>query len=109
LNDWDIPYSHSEVLFNAFLEPHLPSIPLLPITLPISTDTWSQFEAKRQAHFARRKEIVTRTDMGNFGTVDRFEQEGRKIILVKTQAGNHDYLGVQEGLQDIIGKSFGFF
>jgi abhydrolase domain-containing protein 12 len=109
LNDLDIPYTHSEVLFNAFLKPHLPSIPLLPTTLPIPTDAWNQFETHRQAHFAKRKEIVTHIDMGNFGTVDEFEQEGRKIILVKTEAGKHDFIGVQEGLQDIIGMSFGFF
>jgi abhydrolase domain-containing protein 12 len=79
----------------------------VPTTLPMSTDRWSQFEEQRQAHFSKREELVTRIDLGNFGTVDEFEQEHKKIILVKTQAGNHDYLGVQEGLQDIIRKSFG--
>jgi abhydrolase domain-containing protein 12 len=73
----------------------------------MSTDSWSQFEEQRQAHFSKRKEVVTRIDMRNFGTVDEFEQEHRKIILVKAQAGNHDYIGVQEGVQDIIRKSFG--
>lgn len=109
LNDFDIPYTHSEVLFNAFLKPHLPAITPLPTTLPVPTDTWNQFEIQRQAHFAKREVIVTSTDIGNFGTVDEFEQEGRKIVLVKTQAGNHDFLGVQEGLQDIIGRSFRLF
>jgi len=108
LDDWDIPYTHSEVIFDTFLKSHLPSIPPLPTALPIRTETWNLFETHRQAHFAKRKEIVTHIDMGNFGTIDEFE-EGRKIMLVKTKAGNHDYLGIQEGLQDIIGKTFGLF
>lgn len=108
MNDWDIPYTHSEAIFNSFLKPHLPSIPLLPTALPIPTETWNLFETQRQIHFAKRKEVVTHIDMGNFGTIDEFEQGGRKIMLVKTRAGNHDYLGTQEGLQDIIGKSFEF-
>ncbi len=39
--------------------------------------------------------------------MDEFtEDNGRRVTLVKTLAGGHDYLGVQEGLVDIIGKAF---
>lgn len=31
----------------------------------------------------------------------------RDVIFVKMLEGNHDYVGVQEGLQDIIGRKFG--
>lgn len=109
LDDWDIPHTHSDVLFNAFLKPHLPTIPLLPMTLPIPAETWDQYETQRQAHFARREELVAHTDLRNFGTLDEFQKEGRKILLVKSQAGNHDLVGIQEGLQDIIRKAFRLF
>lgn len=33
----------------------------------------------------------------------------REVIFVKMLEGNHDYVGVQEGLQDIIGRKFGLF
>jgi len=32
--------------------------------------------------------------------------EKRDVVLVKTLAGGHDYLGIQEGLVDIIGQTF---
>jgi len=33
----------------------------------------------------------------------------RRVVFVKTLEGKHDYIGVQEGLQDIIGRKFGLF
>jgi abhydrolase domain-containing protein 12 len=44
--------------------------------------------------------------LANFGRIDEFSEDGRKVVLVKTLAGGHDYLGLQEGLQDIIGRTF---
>ena len=31
---------------------------------------------------------------------------GRRVIFVKGLAGAHDYLGIQEGLQDILARTF---
>jgi abhydrolase domain-containing protein 12 len=105
-NDWDIPYTHSEVLFNAFLDRYLPSLPLPENPLTATKELWSEFNAKQQARRAKRRELVIRTDFPKFGTMDEFVADGRKVVFVKALAGGHDYLGVQEGVQDIIGRTF---
>ncbi|TRM61167.1 Alpha/Beta hydrolase protein [Schizophyllum amplum] len=99
-NDYDIPYTHSEALFEAFLEPLLPAI---------------RSAVARDAHDPgaqgplRREDIVKITPIHNFGTVEEFVDSrggGRKVTFVKALAGGHDYLGVQEGLQDVLARTF---
>jgi len=106
-NDWDIPHTHSDVLFDAFLEPHLPSVitPENPFTL--TQADWGVITEQRQSRKTKREAIVKSTTVDHFGRVDKFLDGDRKIMLVKTLVGGHDYLGVQEGLVDIIGKTFG--
>jgi abhydrolase domain-containing protein 12 len=109
-NDWDIPYSHSEALFNVFLEPLLPPTPSLPANaVSLSEEEWSTFNGQVAKRQAARDEIVTSVELHNFGTLHEFTESGRKIIFVQSLAGGHDYLGVQEGVQDVIGRTFGFF
>ncbi|ESK91229.1 abhydrolase domain-containing protein 12 [Moniliophthora roreri MCA 2997] len=108
-NDWDIPYTHSEALFNAFLEPLLPSVKLPFNPAALSKEEWSVFTSQIQARNAKRDEIVTTTNFPHFGTVSEFTEGGRNIVFVKTLEGQHDYIGVQEGLQDIIGQKYGLF
>ncbi|KAL0066206.1 hypothetical protein AAF712_006831 [Marasmius tenuissimus] len=108
-NDWDIPYTHSEVLFNAFLEPLLPSVDLPPKAAALSKDEWSSFTNQITARNAKRDDIVTTTNFPYFGSVKEFSEGGRDIVFVKTLEGGHDYIGVQEGLQDIIGRKHGLF
>lgn len=81
---------------------------LLENPLTATQDQWSVFNAKQEARSARRRELVKRTNIPNFGMTEEFAAEGGKVVFVKTLAGGHDYLGVQEGVQDIIGRSFGF-
>ncbi|KAG6865507.1 hypothetical protein C0991_001937 [Blastosporella zonata] len=104
-DDWDIPYTHSVVLFDAFLKPSLPSLDL-PEGLSVTQESWEKFWAQRDAWNAKRVELLTTTELPNFGTVEQFEGDGRKVVFVKTLAGGHDYLGVQEGVQDFIRTSF---
>lgn len=134
-NDWDIPYTHSEILFNAFLDPLLPSVDLPSDPVSTSKEDWSAFTAQIAARKSQREVIVTTTRMPNFGVMEEFVDRGgeitvggervrggeylaagppgggapreREIIFVKTLEGNHDDVGVQEGLQDIIGTKFG--
>jgi abhydrolase domain-containing protein 12 len=105
VDDWVIPHTHSDVLFNAFLEPDLPAYPPPRNALQLTPEETDAEEARR----AKREQLVTHTDLPRIGTMDEFIQEGRKIVLVKTHKGGHDYLGIQEGVQDAIGKAFGFF
>lgn len=106
-NDWDIPSSHSEVIFEAFIDPYLPSLSLLENPLAATQEEWSVFNAKKNARSAARRGLVTHTDLPNFGTTEEFIADWGKVVFVKTFAGGHDYLGIQEGVQDIIGRSFG--
>ncbi|KAF4622408.1 hypothetical protein D9613_009556 [Agrocybe pediades] len=61
--------------------------------------------------FSPSKHVNT-TVIPNFGRVSQLEvNEGdgsnTTFVLVKTLAGEHDYVGLQEGLVDIIGTVFG--
>ncbi|KAG7443181.1 alpha/beta-hydrolase [Guyanagaster necrorhizus] len=107
-NDWDIPYTHSETLFNAFLEPHLPTVKLPTNPSALSKEDWATFTSQVSARKERREELVTHTKLDNFGTVEEFTDGNRDVMLVKLLAGRHDFVGVQEGLQDIIGTKYGF-
>lgn len=105
-NDWEIPYTHSEVLFGAFLEPYLPEISVPQNGGTFSAEDWAHFKIQSETRSVRRSDIVQRRELRNFGTIEEFEAEGRKVVFVKTLAGGHDYLGVQEGVQDMIRTSF---
>lgn len=106
-NDWDIPDSHSDVLFQAFLERYLPPLDIPSNFLAMSRQDWEIVQGRQRARQNKRNEILKSTTLMNFGRIDEFSENGRKVVLVKTLAGGHDYLGVQEGLQDIIGRTFG--
>ncbi|KAJ7725356.1 Alpha/Beta hydrolase protein [Mycena metata] len=107
-NDWEIPYTHSEALFNTFLDPLLPSLPSFPSNT-LSKDEWAAFTEQFSKRKEAKKEIVSTVELHNFGTVQEGVESGRRIVLLTTLAGGHDYLGVQEGVQDVIGRTFGFF
>ncbi|KAJ7644291.1 Alpha/Beta hydrolase protein [Roridomyces roridus] len=109
-NDWEIPYSHSEALFNTFLEPHLPAIPSLPTNpTSLTKEEWTEFSDGLAKYKEARQAIITSVELRNFGTIQEFtESNGRRVVYVQSLAGGHNYLGVQEGLHDIIGRTFGF-
>ena len=105
-NDWDIPDSHSDVLFQAFLEKHLPPLDIPSNVLAMSKEDWELVDGQQKARQNKRNEILKSTTLANFGRMDEFSEDGRKVVLVKTLAGAHNFLGLQEGLQDIIGRTF---
>jgi abhydrolase domain-containing protein 12 len=105
-NDRDIPDAHSDRLFQAFLEPHLPSVNHPDNPFNTTQAEWDVVVKQQTLRNAKRGEILKSAHLQNFGRIDEFTQVGRKVVLVKTLAGGHDYLGVQEGLLDIIGKNF---
>ncbi|KAF8895313.1 Alpha/Beta hydrolase protein [Infundibulicybe gibba] len=105
-NDWDIPYSHSQVLFNAFLEPVLPDVEVPDNAFSITKAQWSAILDQQAARASKRNTIVISQHLRNFGTTEEFEHDGRKVKLVQTLAGGHDYLGVQEGVLDAIGQFY---
>lgn len=106
-DDWDIPDSHSDILFQAFLDPYLP--PVVEVENPLSMNSESLNEISEQKSRRAALDVLVRTTtIPKFGRLEEFIDKKRKIVLVKTIAGGHDYLGIQEGLVDIIRKTFGF-
>ncbi|KAK7021216.1 AB hydrolase-1 domain-containing protein [Favolaschia claudopus] len=109
-NDWEIPYSHSQALFDAFLDPILPPSPELPTNAAsLSQEQWSQYMEQLNIRKEKREQAVTSVELYNFGTIHEATLSGRKVVFLHTLAGGHDYLGVQEGVHDVIGRTFGFF
>lgn len=105
-NDWDIPDSHSDILFQAFLEKQLPPLDLPLNVLAMSKEDWETVEGQQKARQNKRNKILKSMTLANFGRIDEFSEDGRKVVLVKMLAGGHKYLGIQEGLQDIIKRTF---
>ncbi|KAM6501262.1 Alpha/Beta hydrolase fold [Amanita muscaria] len=103
-DDWDIPHAHSDVLFEAFIDPLLPTVPL---PLSMTPEEWQEITRKQIERSQKRKEIVETSVIPHFGTVSRARVGGRSVTLVKTLFGAHDHIGEQEGVQDLIGRKFG--
>jgi abhydrolase domain-containing protein 12 len=107
-NDWDIPDTHSDILFQAFLDPILPPVEIPKDPLLMNHESWKDFTEQHARRMEALDNVLRTTSIPKFGRMDEFDDGERKIVLVKTLAGGHDYLPSQEGLVDIIGKNFGF-
>lgn len=110
-NDWDIPHSHSDVLFNAFLDGVLPELKLPESAVRATREDYEVMSASLAKRRVVREKLVDHFDMGDFGYIERFwdKTKKRNVTLVKAKHGGHDYLGVQEGVQDAMGHMFGLF
>ncbi|KIM43879.1 hypothetical protein M413DRAFT_443759 [Hebeloma cylindrosporum] len=111
-NDKDIPVSHASMLFDAFLEPYLPAYPPLPEN-PLSHSEWDNYTAQGTLRSSRRQEVVATTRIEGYGVFEELQPavvalEGRKVALLRTEGGGHD-IGRVEGVQDAIGRMFGFY
>ncbi|KAG9225752.1 hypothetical protein CCMSSC00406_0007762 [Pleurotus cornucopiae] len=100
-NDWDIPSSHSENLFNAILDPHLPAVPEVPLG-PISwtKEDWAAFTQEKAFRAKAREALVTTYSIPDVGLIERFEKGGNKAVFFKTLHGGHDMIALQEGVQE---------
>ncbi|KAF8221426.1 alpha/beta-hydrolase [Tricholoma matsutake] len=105
-NDWDIPHSHSSTLFDAFLDPLLLESPTAAGLMNISD--LDAISVQLALQNARRAELVSRVSIHNFGTLDEFAADGRKVALLKTISGKHD-IPKDEGVQDTIGRMFDLY
>lgn len=109
-NDWDILHTHTSALFDAFLDPYLPPAPSLPEN-PMSSHNWDEYAAQLAARAQHRSSIVRTAVTPGFGTLEEFVDQkkgGRRVAMLKTNAGGHD-IGRLEGVQDAIGRMFGFY
>jgi len=82
-NDLDIPYTHSEVLFSAFLEPHLPPLDIPENPFAMTPDEWETFSSRQTVRQRKREEITRTSEIAGFGTVEEFEADGRRVMWVK--------------------------
>ncbi|KAJ3576297.1 hypothetical protein NP233_g544 [Leucocoprinus birnbaumii] len=110
-DDWDIPHTHSDVLFNAFLDDVLPEVKLPESVFRATTEERDALSSSLERRRIIREKLVDHIDMGGFGYIDSFYDEAkrRNVTLVKTKYGGHDYEGVQEGVQDAMGRLFDLF
>jgi len=111
-DDWTIPSFHSTILFEKFIEPHLPSLSSLPGGGP-STNAWgnhSHFETVREV---KRAEIVSTTILDGYAFYEETRpevaaREGRKVALLRTKFGGHN-IGRVEAIQDAIARMFDLY
>lgn len=110
-NDWDIPDSHSDVLFHAFLDGVLPKLEVPGSAISATKEEYDAMSSSIKKRQAAKEKLVYRVDMPGFGHTESFwdEKKQRNVTLVKTLWGKHDYCGAQEGVQDAIGRMFGLF
>ncbi|EIN12401.1 alpha/beta-hydrolase [Punctularia strigosozonata HHB-11173 SS5] len=121
LNDWDIPPTHSSVLFDSFVAPHLPPLPYMfqlqtqnPLAqLQHSQKQWEELQAALQKRAEKRSEWVNSWEVERLGEIEELDRaaafggdEG-KVVKVITKYGGHDRIGLQEGLQDLLADVFG--
>ncbi|KAJ7489012.1 Alpha/Beta hydrolase protein [Mycena latifolia] len=95
-DDEAVPHYHADTLFNAFIAPLFALAPAKFTGMDL---------AAQQA--AMRSEVVTVLDIPAFGKLEEAQRDGRRFELLKTMKGGHD-IGKVEGVQDAIGRMFGF-
>lgn len=103
-NDWEIPVSHSETLFEAILSPYLPP-PLLFSKTPTQEEL-EEIARQTAVRRERRDQLVQRTDIAAFGTLVEASSGGRRVALLKTLEGGHNRVGELEGVQEVIRNIF---
>jgi abhydrolase domain-containing protein 12 len=108
-DDQDIPVWHAQMLFDAFLEEHLPPVP--EITPEMVNDS-AEEEGKSlgtllQERAVRRAELVTAHQMERMGRVEVFSKDRPhgKVAYLQTWWGAHD-VGLVEGVQDYMADMF---
>lgn len=106
-DDFDISHTHSDVLFDALIEPFLPSIDPPPRTPGSWTqEQWNMFQTQMATKQEAREQLLIRTDMPHFGVMDMFAASNATVVLLKTLTGAHNDVGALEGTQEVIRTLF---
>jgi abhydrolase domain-containing protein 12 len=102
-DDWDIPHSHSQTLFDAFLEHHLPVLPGI-----TGIEAAEEVVKLSEARKALRQELVMSSEVPRVGRVEVFSKDRlhNKVVYLRTRWGGHDRVGLVEGVQDYIADMF---
>lgn len=107
-DDMDIPYQHSRTLLDHLLDPHLPAALSLPNTPDVryTPEEYNAFIDAEKARRLARSKLVRKAEVPSFGTIEEFDGPAGKVVYVETFWGQHNEVGLQEGVQDIIGSTF---
>ncbi|KAH9986892.1 Alpha/Beta hydrolase protein [Russula compacta] len=108
-NDGEIPHSHSQTLFDAFLEQHLPPLPDIATTTTGASNEVAERKAKlSEERRALRRELVATSDIARVGRVEVFSKDRShgNVVFLRTLWGGHDTVGLAEGVQDYIASMF---
>ncbi|KAH9030008.1 Alpha/Beta hydrolase protein [Lactarius hengduanensis] len=108
-DDWDIPHVHSETLFDAFLEPHLPTLPEFTAAMAgASEEVAERMTALAQERAALRTELVAVRDMARVGRAEVFARNAAhgEVVFLRTRWGGHERIGLVEGVQDYMVEMF---
>ncbi|KAJ7182914.1 Alpha/Beta hydrolase protein [Mycena crocata] len=108
-DDWDVLPTHADALWDALLAPLLPALAPLPSSpAEFAAVDWKEAAAEQAARDAARAELVQTTSVSAFGKLEEaVVAGGRRLAQLRTHKGKHD-LGRVEGVQDVMGRMFGF-
>jgi hypothetical protein len=108
-DDLDIPVLHAKVLFDAFLEKHLPPPPKITAEMvdPSSGRAKGQLSTLLEERALRRRELVTVKEVERVGRAEVFSKDrgDNKVVFLHTWWGAHD-VGLVEGVQDYMAEMF---
>jgi abhydrolase domain-containing protein 12 len=108
-DDQDIPVWHAQMLFDAFLEEHLPPVPEVTADMmnASAAEVEKSFSALLDERAVRRGELVTVHEMERVGRVEVFSKDrpDGKVAYLQTWWGAHD-VGLVEGVQDYMAEMF---
>jgi abhydrolase domain-containing protein 12 len=108
-DDQDIPVWHAQMLFDAFLEEHLPPVPEITEEMmnASAAEVGKNFSVFLNERAARRGELVTVQEMERVGRVEVFAKDRPHghVAYLQTWWGAHD-VGLVEGVQDYMAEMF---
>ncbi|KAH9015730.1 Alpha/Beta hydrolase protein [Lactarius deliciosus] len=110
-DDLDIPVWHAQMLFDAFLEKHMPALPeiaseMTAVMAPPG-EVAESVAALMQERAERRRELVRVREMERVGRVKVFSKDRAdgEVVFLHTWWGAHD-VGLVEGVQDFMAEMF---
>lgn len=109
-DDFDISIAHSQTLYEALLESHLPPIPYNEEDIRSKKAPFAEMmDAIKRVNTERasiREQVETVFDLGNVGKVMSFPrpelQGGQRATFFKTNFGGHNMIIVQETVMDMV-------
>jgi len=108
-DDWDIPHSHSQTLFDAFLDQHLPPPPdIAAAMVGASDEVMENMDKLSKERRALRRGLVVASEIPRLGCVEVFSKDrsDRKVAFLRTRWGGHARIGLVEGVQDYMAEMF---